>query len=110
MFTMNKWIDFKDVQKHGWTDQPLPPERRKVLCKIIGYWEDGKTPINENGGVVVGFLRYAAGDKSCPYFVCSAIPGKWEVVSWCDCIPDGFKVPGWSSAQGGRIQSAMLDI
>jgi hypothetical protein len=88
----SKWIEFQDVEKHGFKRQKLPPERKDVLCKL-------KTNINENGGVAVGYLRYAAGDKKSPFFVCSAIPGPWEVTHWCDCLPESFAqyIPGWKA-------------
>ena len=78
------WVEFAD---HG---RKLPKERRLVLVKI-------ESDVNEGGGVAMGYLRYAAGDKTCPYFVCVAIPGRWKVTHWCDCLPDGFgeTVPGW---------------
>ena len=66
----------------------LPSERRPVLVKI-------DTQVNEHGGVAVGYLRYAAGDSECPYFVCPAINTPWTVTHWCDCLGDDFNPPGW---------------
>lgn len=92
------WISFTDVERHGWREQPLPPQRKLVLCKIVGYTDESRRyAINDVGGVVVGYLKFAAGDERCPYFVCSAIPGAWEVTHWCDCLPEDFSVPGWAS-------------
>jgi len=75
---------------------PLPRERRDVLVKL-------DTGINETGAVVVGYLRYAAGDKESPYFVCGGVPmhvengerRQWVVTHWSDCLGDGFWAPGW---------------
>jgi len=80
-----KWVPFAP----GWG---LPPERRSVLVKIMNG-------VNECGGVVVGYLRYAAGDRDSPFFVCSAVPGPWTVTHWCDCLGDNFWAPGWASPQ-----------
>lgn len=95
-----EWVPFQDVRRHGWKRQKLPPERKLVLCKIIGYTVNslGEHPINNTGGIVAGYLRYAAGDKECPQFICSSVPGPWEVTHWCDCLPPGFdqSVPGWN--------------
>ena len=76
------WIPF---DKAG----PLPLERRCVLVKI-------DSDVNEVGGVAVGYLRIHSDG---PFFVCSAIPGRWTVTHWCDCLGDDFVVPGWHCRQ-----------
>jgi len=81
------WVPFNGP------DGKLPPERRDVLVKL-------DSPINEVGAVVVGYLRYAAGDKTCPYFVCSAVQTPWTVTHWCDCLGDDFVAPGWALTNG----------
>jgi hypothetical protein len=96
-----KWVPFINVERHGWSQQELPPERRDVLCKIVAWTDSShRYRVNDTGGIVVGYLRFAAGDKKCPYFVCGSIPGEWEVVAWCDCLPENFanSVPGWMGA------------
>ena len=56
---------------------PLPPERKVVLV-----WMEGKAlPF-------CGYVRYAAGDKDCPYFVVYRTVDPVKVVAWCDCLPD----------------------
>lgn len=71
--------------------EPLPPERRCVLLKLDcgqGF---------HSGAVVVGYLRYAAGEIDCPYFVCSGVRGEWFVTHWCDCLGDDWTAQGWSN-------------
>lgn len=75
----------------------LPPERRYVLVQTIPPEDhpsgrDASRPV-----VLVGWLKYAAGDKSCPYFVCPGIGG--DVTHWCDCLGDDFEAPGWGGKQ-----------
>lgn len=57
----------------------LPAERRTVLVWLRGSY----LPF-------CGYVRYAAGDRLCPYFVVyhgnQSIGG--QVVAWCDCLPD----------------------
>ena len=59
--------------------EPLPPERKTVLV----WLEGSHLPF-------CGYVRYAAGDKDCPYFV--VYHGNTdigaEVRAWCDCLPD----------------------
>jgi hypothetical protein len=63
----------------------IPPER-----KVVAVWlRDSHLPF-------CGYIRYAAGDRECPYFVVyhgNAELGA-DVVAWCDCLPDvGPAVP-----------------
>jgi hypothetical protein len=56
---------------------PLPPERRVVLL----WLKDRRLPW-------CGYLRYAAGDKECPYWVLYRVdvPG-FEITHYADCLP-----------------------
>lgn len=78
------WIPFRPGEL-------LPAERRFVLVQIDKNDSKGMPP-----SVAVGFLRYASGDKSCPYFV---IPGHGRasdpITHWCDCLGNEFCAPGW---------------
>lgn len=58
---------------------PLPPERKVVLV-----W------LKKSALPFCGYVRYAAGDETCPYFVVYHGNEKRgsEVVAWCDCLPD----------------------
>ena len=70
-------------------DLPLPPPSSVVLVRYI-------TPRELTlAGVAVGYIRHAAGDEKCPYFQVPNAPGSFVVTHWCDCLPDGFRVPGW---------------
>ena len=78
------WIDF-DARKGS--KQPLPKERRDVLC----YMQSSRPGVLPNG-VAVGYLRYAAGDKDSPHFV---VPGlhTGQVLKWSDCLPTNYEWP-----------------
>ena len=82
------WIPFR-------VGEMLPQERRFVLVQIDKNDSKGMPP-----SVAVGYLRYAAGDKSCPFFV---IPGHGRasdpITHWCDCLGDEFHAPGWLAKQ-----------
>ena len=56
----------------------LPPERKVVLV-----W------LGESYLPFCGYIRYAAGDGSCPYFVVYHGNPRIgaNVVAWCDCLP-----------------------
>ncbi len=87
---MKDWIKFVLGGK-------LPPERKYVLCLL--------EPLENKGiprGVVVGYLRYAAGDKNSPQFITPGIyrivrEGIYcrtrEVTHWCYCLSRGFEFP-----------------
>jgi hypothetical protein len=80
-----KWKVFKP--ENGW--RGMPKERRCVLVAI-------DTRDGCSAGTMVGYLRYAAGDKKSPYFV---IPGqagpKFTVTHWADCLGNDFDSPAW---------------
>jgi hypothetical protein len=79
-----KWNEFKAGGK-------LPPERKYVLLQLDDIEELGLP-----AAVVVGYLRYSAGDRDCPYFVHPGIVARdTPVTHWCDCLGDEFSVPGW---------------
>lgn len=81
------WIPFS--REHG-QDQQLPPRKRCVLLMLPErQTELGTMPPS----VAVGYLKYAAGDESCPYFVIPGIGG--EPTHWCDSLGDDFEVPLW---------------
>lgn len=71
---MSKWYKF-DVNK-GF-HKKLPPVYKPVLLKI-----QGRTPPDM---MIVGHLKYSAGDKSSPYFVTPGYAGG-SVIAWCDCL------------------------
>lgn len=79
------WIPFDG------TSHKLPKEYQPVLVKLEGGG-------HESGGVAVGYLRYAAGDRSSPYFVCVGIAFRWKATHWADCLPEDLfeSVPGWA--------------
>lgn len=69
--------------------ESIPAERRCVLVWVRG----SHLPF-------CGYIRYAAGDRECPFFV--VYHGNQEisaeVLAWCDCLPDsGPDVPEGST-------------
>ena len=65
----------------NWPIRPenkLPPERKVVLVFVEG----SMLPY-------CGYIRYAAGDINCPYFVVYRADKGAEVWAWCDCLPKG---------------------
>jgi hypothetical protein len=84
-----RWINFN---AKDWATQEHPPERKLVLVQRAERQDIG-SPIKDAPAVAVGYLRYAAGDKSSPFFVCPGVGG--ETVAWCDCLPEGFGAPLW---------------
>lgn len=59
-------------------EDKLPPERKVVLVFVEG----SSLPY-------CAYIRYAAGDKTCPYFVVYRADKGADVWAWCDCLPKG---------------------
>jgi hypothetical protein len=68
--------------------QPLPKKNKYILCYCKD--DDPTSPFDE--AVCVGYLKYAAGDKSSPMIITPF--GRGQVVAWCDCLPKDFQWPG----------------
>lgn len=95
-----RWVGF---DKANWATQEHPPERKLVLVQRA---ETKEGPITYAPAVAVGYLRYAAGCKDSPYFVCPGVGG--ETVAWCDCLPEGFGAPLWPGFPAEISQPAVL--
>lgn len=80
--TVGEWTLF--------TNEDVPPEYKLVLVQISGAEEIGMPP-----SVAVGYLRFAAGDKRCPYFVVPGFGRRFEVTHWIDCLPENLSPPLW---------------
>lgn len=81
-----KWYAF---DKHKGSRQKRPPERRLVLVPTAG--RSGE--INDPPSIAIGYRKNAAGDKQSPYFVVPGIgESNGEIVGWCDCLGDDFRV------------------
>lgn len=76
-------IEWRTVHCPIHPDDPLPPERKVVLVWLGDASDRNALPF-------CGYIRYAAGDVNCPYFVVyhgnSQIGS--DVVAWCDCLPN----------------------
>lgn len=87
MSSVNEFIEFDSGKG---SKQKLPKERKLVIVRMN---------VEKNGypdGFGVGYLRYGGGDKNSPYFVVQGIHTGKEV-AWCDCLPEGFKLPPLNS-------------
>lgn len=94
-----EWKPFDALKGHN---QDLPFERRYVLLIIEGDPAHGMPP-----RCVMGFLRFAAGDKNSPMFITPGCnfevdkrnkPGfNWplypRILFWADCLGDDFTLP-----------------
>lgn len=69
--------------EHG-SRQKLPPVKKDVLVKKRSLTEGFPDP------VVLGYLKFAAGDKESPQFITPGAVGFGDVYAWCDCIKEGF--------------------
>ena len=76
------------------TTQELPDERKLCLCMIKGEESLGMPP-----SVAVGYLRYAAGEKSCPFWVVPGFGRKFIVVGYADILPYDLNPPLWPGFQ-----------
>lgn len=82
---LTPWIDFN-------TDGPMPAERRYVLVAIPACSPNAPC-------VMMGYLRYAAGDLMCPYFVTpGGPPGAPVPTHWNDCLGDDYRPPGFENS------------
>ncbi len=76
----------------------LPPERRHVLVWLpaIGVERDDVPPECRGWApaICVGYLKFAAGDENCPYFVTPGVTqGHRKPTHWADCLPDDARDP-----------------
>lgn len=93
-----KWIRFKGA---GHAER-LPPERRFVLVAVGAGTVEGSA--ERRSSIVVGYLRFSAGDKASPYFVTPGFQrGSRIVTHFADVLGDDFKGgPGWEVEQPKR--------
>ena len=76
---MTKWYPFDPDKGYR---QKRPEDFKWVLVKTRSRGPGLPDPIS------VGYIKYAAGDRSCPYFVCPGVGG--TAMAWCDCLPDDY--------------------
>lgn len=65
--------------------QELPEDGKEVLVRVA------PDRAGTSCSVAVGYLKYSAGDKTCPYFVVPGVGG--PVIAWADGLGDGFVWP-----------------
>ena len=81
---MTEWAPF---DRNAAANQRLPPERRFVLVRVRRHGDDpNATGLYSRPAVVVGYLKFAAGELDCPYFVAPSVDGTVE--AWRDCLGD----------------------
>jgi hypothetical protein len=71
---------------HVLSASKLPEQKKKVLCRMEKRSDSFPSPL------VVGYLKYAAGDKNSPEFITPGANGG-KVLAWCDCLPVNFVWP-----------------
>ncbi len=76
-----RWYPFSESKGYR---QKRPPIKKEVL--VLAWNEAARS-----SAMVVGYRKDAAGDKSCPYFVCPGTRTGFVVVAWCDCLPDELR-------------------
>ncbi len=69
-----------------------PTMYRMVLVATDKF--EGSAP-----AINVGYMKYAAGDKDSPYFVCPGAQRGFKALYWCDCLGDDFAPPNWQMTQ-----------
>lgn len=86
-----KWYRFDRAKG---SRQKRPPLHKYVLVRLAS-----REPSSLPQGIAVGYMKNAAGDKQCPYFV---VPGlhTGKELAWCDCLPDNFEWPGPVDPEG----------
>jgi hypothetical protein len=86
-----KWIS---------VNERLPAERKFVLWQFA--------PNDKNGypaAVVVGYLRYAAGDKNSPNVIVPGGHPRTLPMYWADCLGDDFDAPSWRYVRELRLSN-----
>ncbi len=76
-----------ETNKYGHVEKAdkLPTEKKEVLLQMKSLESGLPDPI------VVGYLKYAAGDKDSPVFI---VPGRdGKILAWCDCMVEKFIWP-----------------
>lgn len=93
----NRGLETRDWHKAG---EQWPQPYRMVLVATDKF-EYSAPAIN------VGYMKYAAGDLDCPYFVCPGAQAGFSPLFWSDCLGDDFAPPNWKMTQpeASRISS-----
>lgn len=69
-----------------------PPMYRMVLVATDKF--EGSAP-----AINVGYMKFAAGDLECPYFVCPGAQRGFRPLYWNDCLGDDFAPPNWKRSR-----------
>jgi hypothetical protein len=77
-----------DQYMERWDGIELPVERKPVLVQTAPKPDEGLP-----AAVAVGYLRYSAGDKTCPFFVIPGVGG--DVTAFADCLPEPLDAECW---------------
>jgi len=70
--------------------QKLPPERKEVIVCLAPFRKGLPNML------MVGYLRYAAGDKDSPQFILPGVPQWATVLGWCDCLTEDVIQMGYA--------------
>ena len=95
-----KWQPF---DKALGSSQKLPEEGKIVFVLTAERYEviDIGHPVHglgcgTPGAIALAYMKFAAGDRSCPYFVIVGVGG--DAVAWNDCVPECLGTHPWLEA------------
>lgn len=69
------------------------PDPYRMVLVATDKFETSAPAVN------VGYMKYAAGDLECPYFVCPGAQSRFKPLYWSDCLGDDFRTPNWQMNQ-----------
>lgn len=69
------------------------PQMYRMVLVATERFESSAPTIN------VGYMKFAAGDPECPYFICPGAQLGFVAAYWCDCLGDDFAPPNWQMKQ-----------
>lgn len=75
------------------------PQKHRMVLVATDKFESSAPAVN------VGYMKYAAGDLDCPYFVCPGAQRGFKPLYWSDCLGDDFMSPNWYMRQPPKLEA-----
>ncbi len=82
--------EIKGIKWYSFNEDKGSKQKRPTVGKWVVVLRE-KLVSNKPEAVAIGYMKNAAGDKQCPYFVVPGLGGK--IIAWCDCLPESFDYP-----------------